>query len=66
MLSRVDKINITIDMWTSSQRLSYMVVTCHFVDFDWFIYKRIMNFCNVPPPHGDIVIADALWKCFVD
>jgi hypothetical protein len=27
-ISRVDGVNITTDMWTSSQRVSYMVVTC--------------------------------------
>jgi hypothetical protein len=29
MLSGVDKVNITTDMWTSSQRVSYMVVIGH-------------------------------------
>lgn len=35
LLSGVYKVNFTIDMWTSSQRVSYMVVTCHFVDSDF-------------------------------
>jgi hypothetical protein len=48
LLSTIDKVNITTDMWTSSQKVSYMVVTCHFVDSDWFLQKRILNFCNVP------------------
>jgi hypothetical protein len=34
MLGGVEKVNITTDMWTSSQRVSYMVVTCHYVDSD--------------------------------
>ncbi|XP_042990537.1 zinc finger BED domain-containing protein RICESLEEPER 2-like [Carya illinoinensis] len=53
-------------MWTSGQKVSYMVVTCHFVDPDWLLQKRVLNFCNVPPPHSGFIIADTLQKCFVD
>lgn len=24
----------------------------------------MLNFCNVPPPHNKVTIADALQKCF--
>jgi len=43
-----------------------MVVTCNFVDSDWFLQKRVLNFCNVPPPYSGVVIVDALRKCFGD
>jgi hypothetical protein len=66
LLGGVDKVNITTDMWTSAQRVSYMVVTCYFVDSDWFLQKRVLNFCNVPPPHSGVVIAEELRKCFGD
>jgi hypothetical protein len=66
MLSRVDKVNIITDMWKSSHRVSYMAVICHFVDSDRFLQKQILNFFNVPPPYGGVVIADALQKCFID
>jgi hypothetical protein len=66
LLSGVDKVNITTDLWTSAQRISYMVVTCHFVDSDWFLQKRVLNFFNVPPPHSGVIIADALRKSFVE
>ncbi|XP_062170979.1 zinc finger BED domain-containing protein RICESLEEPER 2-like [Alnus glutinosa] len=41
-----------------------MVVTCHFIDSDWHLNRRVLNFCNVPPPHTGFLIADALQKCF--
>ena len=46
-LSGVDRVNITTDMCTSFQRVSYMVATCHFVDSNWLLQKMILNFCNV-------------------
>ncbi|XP_040997110.1 zinc finger BED domain-containing protein RICESLEEPER 2-like [Juglans microcarpa x Juglans regia] len=64
LLEPVDKVHITTDMWTSCQKLSYMVVTCHFIDTDWHLQRRVLNFCNVPPLHTGLLIADALEKCF--
>ncbi|CAN1243870.1 Zinc finger BED domain-containing protein RICESLEEPER 2 [Linum perenne] len=43
-----------------------MVVTGHFIDKNWKLQKRILNFCGVPPPHTGIVLAGALHKCLVD
>ncbi|KAG2694267.1 hypothetical protein I3760_08G134200 [Carya illinoinensis] len=64
LLKHVNKVHITTDMWTSCQKLSYMVVTVHFIDADWHLQRRVLNFCNVPPPHTGLLIADALEKCF--
>jgi hypothetical protein len=66
LLKSIDKVNITTDMWTSSQRMSYLVVTCHFVDSTWYFQKKNFNFCNVPPPHCSVVIANVLRDCFSD
>jgi len=64
MLLCLHKVNITTDLWTSHQQISYMVVIYHFIDSDWHLNRRVLNFCNVPPPHTDFLIADALQKCF--
>jgi hypothetical protein len=53
-------------MWTSCQKVSYMVVTCHFIDSKWHLNRCVLNFCNIPPPHTRLIIADALHKCFRD
>lgn len=61
------RIGITTDLWKSTtQKIQYMVVTSHFVDETWKLQKRVLNFCNVPPPHTGVIIADALYKCLVD
>ncbi|XP_074373019.1 zinc finger BED domain-containing protein RICESLEEPER 2-like [Apium graveolens] len=60
----VRKINITTDMWTSShQKLGYMVVIGHWIDSNWNLNMRVLNFCNVPPPHTGYMISEALFKC---
>ncbi|XP_028060061.1 zinc finger BED domain-containing protein RICESLEEPER 2-like [Camellia sinensis] len=65
-MKNVNRISITIDLWKSGQKIQYMVITAHFVDDDWQLQKRVLNFCNVPPPHIGVVIADALHKCLVE
>jgi hypothetical protein len=66
LLSKVNKVNITTDMWTSCQDSSYMVVTCHFIDATWVLNRRVLNFCSFPPPHTGHAISQALLKCFRD
>ncbi|XP_042988803.1 zinc finger BED domain-containing protein RICESLEEPER 1-like [Carya illinoinensis] len=47
-----------------SQALAKKELTVHFIDVDWHLQRRVLNFCNVPPPHTSLLIADALEKCF--
>jgi hypothetical protein len=63
LLCGLDKVNITTDIWTSAQRVSYMVVTCHFIDFNWVLQKRVLSFCNIPSSHSGVVIASTLRSC---
>ncbi|KAG5531867.1 hypothetical protein RHGRI_026468 [Rhododendron griersonianum] len=66
-LKHVGRVSITTDLWKSpGQRIQYMVVTGHYVDEDWKLQKRVLSFCNVPPPHTGVIISDALYKCLVD
>ncbi|KAL8099520.1 hypothetical protein AgCh_031961 [Apium graveolens] len=41
-----------------------MVVTGHWIDKEWKLNSRIINFVNVPPPHSGHVLAEALFSCF--
>ena len=40
------KVYLTMDTWTSIQNLNYMSLTCHFINDDWNLHKRILNFCQ--------------------
>lgn len=44
---------LTAYCWTSIQNISYMVLTAHFIDCDWKLHKRILNFCTIPNHKGD-------------
>ncbi|XP_047326216.1 zinc finger BED domain-containing protein RICESLEEPER 2-like [Impatiens glandulifera] len=65
-LKNVNRVSVTTDLWKSDQKVSYMVVTCHYVDSNWKLQKRNLNFCSIPPPHTGIVVCDVLSKCLVE
>nr|KAJ0211573.1 hypothetical protein LSAT_V11C400177550 [Lactuca sativa] len=47
-------VHLTTDCWTSScQRSSYIVVTTHFIDKDWFMHKRVINFKSLDSHRGE-------------
>ncbi|KAI8550331.1 hypothetical protein RHMOL_Rhmol06G0097100 [Rhododendron molle] len=49
------RISLTTDTWTSIQNLNYMCLTAHFIDDNWKLHKRILNFCIVDDHKGDTI-----------
>ncbi|KAM1060484.1 hypothetical protein ACFX2B_024859 [Malus domestica] len=47
------RVSITTDTWTSIQMINYMVITAHFLDANWGLHKRILNFVQVTSHKGD-------------
>ncbi|XP_062005944.1 zinc finger BED domain-containing protein RICESLEEPER 2-like [Rosa rugosa] len=46
------RVCLTTDTWTSVQNINYMVLTAHFVDVDWKMHKRVINFCVIQNHQG--------------
>lgn len=38
----------------------------HFMDSNWNLQKRTLNFCDIPPPHSGLMICDVMHKCLVE
>ncbi|XP_027932002.1 zinc finger BED domain-containing protein RICESLEEPER 2-like [Vigna unguiculata] len=47
------RVCLTTDAWTSPQNQSYMCLTPHFIDNDWNLHKRILNFRQVISHTGE-------------
>jgi hypothetical protein len=54
-LKNCGRVCLTTDTWTSAQNLSYMCLTLHFVDSEWKIHKKIINFCQITGHTGDMI-----------
>ena len=64
LLKMVDRVSLTTDLWRSGpQRIEYMVLTAHFVDLDWKLQKRVLNFVHLPLPRKGANIADCILTC---
>ncbi|KAI5429499.1 hypothetical protein KIW84_034185 [Lathyrus oleraceus] len=44
-------ISLTSDMWTTCTSEGYICMTAHYVDSNWNLKSKILNFCHMPPPH---------------
>lgn len=59
------RICLTTDTWTSVLNLSYMCLTAHWIDKDWKLHKRIINFCVISSHKGE-ALGKELEACLVD
>ncbi|KAL4619862.1 hypothetical protein ACB092_06G111400 [Castanea dentata] len=66
MLGSVNRVSLTVDFWKSGQKIGYMCLTCHFVDFSWKLQKRIINFCDVPPPYSGVGLENKVCTITLD
>ena len=53
--SSANRFSFTTDTWTSIQNLNYMCLIAHFIDDNWKLNKRIINFCLIPNHRGDTI-----------
>ena len=65
-LRDVEHINLTCDLWTSNQTLSYMALVAHYIDADWVMQCHVLNFIELDPPHSGVVIAQAVMECLAE
>lgn len=59
------RVCLTTDTWTSIQNINYMVLTAHFIDANWMLHKRILNFCVIPNHRGESIFR-LLEECLVE
>lgn len=60
------RICLSLDMWTSSKTVAYVVITGHFVDSDWKLHRRILSVIMEPYPDSDTALSHAVSECLSD
>jgi len=62
-LSSLDcRVSLTADAWDSGYGYHYLCVTCHWLDNDWLLQKRIIHFKMLEYPHTGLNIAHHLMQ----
>ncbi|XP_022775847.1 zinc finger BED domain-containing protein RICESLEEPER 2-like [Durio zibethinus] len=65
MKSSLTRVSLTTDTWTSLQMVNYMCLTAHFIDKDWKLNEKILNFCLIFSHKGE-AIGEVIEKCLRD
>ena len=60
--SNPSRICLTSDLWTSIVTDGYLTITAHFIDKDWVLHKRILNFRFMPPPHSGVALSSTIYS----
>ena len=60
------RVSFTFDMWTSDQNVGYIVLNAHFINDDFVLRKKILNFKRISCPHTSYMINDEIAKCLVE
>lgn len=55
-------VSITTDTWTSIQNTNYSCLTVHWVDDQWVLRKKILNFCKIAN-HNGVTIGSLVYSC---
>jgi hypothetical protein len=56
------RICLTSDLWTSLTTDGYMCLTAHFIDKNWVLTKKVLNFSLMPSPHNDISVCERMYN----
>ncbi|CAL9186703.1 zinc finger BED domain-containing protein RICESLEEPER 1 isoform X1 [Musa acuminata AAA Group] len=47
------RVSLNVDVWRSNEDVEYACVSCHYVDNDWRLKKKILNFAHVGCPEKE-------------
>lgn len=62
ILLKGQRVSLTMDTWSSCQNINYMCLTANWIDDDWTLRKKILNFCPIAN-HKGITIGKYVNKC---
>ncbi|PIA42354.1 hypothetical protein AQUCO_02000067v1 [Aquilegia coerulea] len=58
------RINLSVDLWTSSETLGYVFLRAHFINSAWKLDSRILSVVMIPFPHSKDALSHAVEICF--
>ena len=54
------RICLTSDLWTSCMSHGCLSLTAHYIDANWHLHSKIVNFIHMPPPHNVFALHDKI------
>lgn len=67
MLSKLHgRINLTVEMWSSTENAEYLCLTAHYIDEDWRLQKKILNFVTLDSSHTEDMLSEVIMRCLIE
>ncbi|CAM0913756.1 unnamed protein product [Alopecurus aequalis] len=60
------RIGLCIGLWTTSQTLGYVSLAGQFIDSEWKLHRRMLNFMMVSSPHSENALSEAISASLTD
>nr|XP_024922457.2 zinc finger BED domain-containing protein RICESLEEPER 1-like [Ziziphus jujuba var. spinosa] len=60
------RINLSVEMWSSPENAEFLCLTAHYIDEDWKLQKKIMNFVTLDPSHTQDSLSEVIIKCLTN
>lgn len=60
------RINLAVNMWTSPDQAEYLCLTAHYIDEDWKLQKKVLNFVSLDPTHTEDMLSEVIIKCLME
>ncbi|KAF5478514.1 hypothetical protein F2P56_005066 [Juglans regia] len=60
------RINLCVELWSSHENIEYLCLTAHYIDEDWKLQKKILNFVTLDSSHTEDMLPEVINKCVMD
>ncbi|XP_037454940.1 zinc finger BED domain-containing protein RICESLEEPER 2-like [Triticum dicoccoides] len=60
------RMSLTVGLWITSQTLGYVSIAGQFIDTEWRVHRRVLNFMMVASPHSQDALAEAISRSLFD
>ncbi|KAJ1380629.1 Zinc finger, BED-type [Sesbania bispinosa] len=57
------RINLSMEMWSSIENSSYLCLSAHYIDEEWTLQKKILNFVTLDSSHTEDLLPEVIIKC---
>jgi hypothetical protein len=55
-----------LDIWTSHNVVAFLAITMHYIDQDWNLKEKLLDFIDLKGPHSGENLCDAFTKSCIE
>ncbi|KAG6756348.1 hypothetical protein POTOM_039776 [Populus tomentosa] len=67
MINRLHgRINLAVEMWSSPENAEYLCLIAHYIDEDWKLQQKILNFVTLDSSHTEDMLSEVIINCLME